>query len=88
VECYRHALTLYRDLGDRYNEATTLTNLGLAHQSAGDRAAARAVWRRALAILTALDHPDTAAVRARLRQLDPVPVPATESAHRSPAPVG
>jgi hypothetical protein len=33
---------------------------------AGDRAA----WRRAVDILTDLDHPDTVAVRAKLHDLD------------------
>jgi tetratricopeptide (TPR) repeat protein len=66
ADCYRHALVLYRDLGDRYHEATTLDHLGATQDAVGDPAA-RATWRRALAILDELEHPDGDAVRAKLR---------------------
>ena len=28
IVCYEHAIDLYRDFGDRYNEADTLAHLG------------------------------------------------------------
>ena len=58
--------TCYRDLGDRYNEADTLTHLGDTHHAAGDPDAARDAWQQALTILDELDHPDADQVRAKL----------------------
>ena len=68
VTSYRRAIELLRDVGDRYNEADTLTNLGDTHASAGETGAARDAWLRALSILDNLDHPDADEVRARLAQ--------------------
>jgi hypothetical protein len=42
--CYQRALGLFRGLGDRYNEAGTLTCLGDVHLSAGDSGAACRAW--------------------------------------------
>ena len=58
--------TLFRDLGDRYDEADTLTHLGDTHHAAGDPDAARDAWQQALTILDELDHPDADQVRAKL----------------------
>jgi DNA-binding SARP family transcriptional activator/tetratricopeptide (TPR) repeat protein len=66
ADCYERALALLRRVGDRYNEGGTLTRLGDTLAAAGDPGSARTAWDRALAILTELDHPDAAAVRARL----------------------
>jgi hypothetical protein len=63
---YRRALALFRDLGNRYNEADTLTHLGDSLQAAGDPTGARTAWRHALTILTELRHPDAQQVRGRL----------------------
>jgi tetratricopeptide (TPR) repeat protein len=70
ITCYQHALDLYGNLGDRYNEAVTVTHLGDTHHTAGDIEAARDAWRRAMAILDQLDHPDAETVRAKLHDLD------------------
>src|SRR5262249_7744922 len=70
ADCYQHALHLYRDLGDRYNEAGTLTRLGDTQHTAGDTAAARTARTHALVTLTDLHHPAPHTVRAILRQLD------------------
>jgi tetratricopeptide (TPR) repeat protein len=70
LTCYQHALDLFRDLGDRYEEAATLTRLGDTHHAAGDLAAARDTWQRALVILDELDHPYADQVRAKLATLD------------------
>ena len=66
AHCYRQAVSLYVALGDCYYEADTLVNLGDAEQAAGHTAAADDAWRHALSILTELEHPDAAAIRARL----------------------
>ena len=73
VTCYEQALDLMRDLGDRYSQATTLTDLGGTHHTAGNLAAARGAWQQALTILEELDHPDAEAVRAKLHQPDQTP---------------
>ncbi|MCO8274023.1 tetratricopeptide repeat protein [Actinoplanes sp. TRM 88003] len=66
VDCYQHAVAIFHDLGDRYQEADTTGKLGDVHQGAGDLEAARAAWQHAWGILTELDHPDAAALQARL----------------------
>ncbi|MEN3356989.1 MAG: hypothetical protein V7637_971 [Mycobacteriales bacterium] len=66
IDSYRHALDLFRDLGDRYYEADTLAHLGDTHQAAGDHTATRETWQQALAILTALNHPDADHLHTRL----------------------
>jgi len=63
----RRALDLYRALGDRDAQATTLTALGDAYACLGAADEARAAWRSAHRILTELDHPDAHAVREKLQ---------------------
>jgi tetratricopeptide (TPR) repeat protein len=69
IACYRAAVDMFRDLGARADEATTLTGLGDAHLAAGDTGAARDAWRRSLAILDELGHPDADDVHARLERV-------------------
>ena len=64
--CYEPALSIFRELGDRIEEARTLSNLGDTHQAAGQLAAARQAWRQALAIFDDLDDADADTVRAKL----------------------
>ena len=64
--CYQRALSLYRESGDRFREADTLTHLGDTRHAAGDLAQAREAWQQALAILEDLQHPDAGQVRAKL----------------------
>ena len=52
--------------GDRYHEAVILDHLGDSHHGAGEVAAAREAWRRAMAILNELDHPDAGQIRVKL----------------------
>jgi tetratricopeptide (TPR) repeat protein len=68
IACYQRATDLYRDIGDRYEQAETLTQLADAFDGAGHPDRARDCRERALAILTELDHPDANAVRAKLSQ--------------------
>lgn len=65
-DCYQHALPMFHDLGDRFEEADVLTHLGDSCRAAGDVEAAADAWRRALAILDDLGHPDAVDVRVRL----------------------
>ena len=69
IACYERALDLTRD-GDRFNKADTLNNLGDVHLSAGDPAATRTAWSRALRIFEEIDHPGRDQVRAKLRVHD------------------
>jgi len=57
---------LLRELDSRSDQATLLTHLGDALGTAGDARLARAAWQQALDLLDELDHPDAAAVRAKL----------------------
>jgi len=66
VTCYERALDLYRDLGDRFGEAEALDGIGDTRRDAGDAAGARRAWRQALDILTALDHPSSGHLLAKL----------------------
>ena len=66
IICYRHAYERVHELGDEYQEADVLTHLAHAHLAAGNPEPARHAWRRALAILDRLGHPDADDVRAKL----------------------
>ncbi|MBM9509485.1 AfsR/SARP family transcriptional regulator [Actinacidiphila acididurans] len=70
VACFHRALDLCRALGDRYLEADILHRLGDTHLAEHDPDAAHDTWQQALAILTELDHPHAAQVRAKLTALD------------------
>jgi predicted TPR repeat methyltransferase len=63
---YEQAVALFRETGDRYNEADTLVRIGDTHHEAGDVPAACDAWRRADAILTELRHPDAQRACERL----------------------
>jgi tetratricopeptide (TPR) repeat protein len=67
--CFEQATDLYREGGDRHSEADTFTRLGDTHLAAGDVNAARRAWKRALAILDQLGHPDTDHLHTKLRHL-------------------
>jgi tetratricopeptide (TPR) repeat protein len=67
IAAYQRALALYRDHGNRYNEAGTLVRLGDTCQASGDAGTARDCWRTALTIFTDFDYPDAEQVQDRLR---------------------
>ena len=67
--CYQHALNIFCDLGNRSDQAETLTRLGDAREAAADPAGARDAWRQAENILADLHHPDADVLRAKLHQL-------------------
>jgi len=66
AEYYREALALFREFGDRYNEADALINLGDVARDRGDGFAARAAWQKAVVILDDIDDPRASQVRERL----------------------
>jgi len=66
VACYEQAAAIYRDLGDRFNEADTLMSLGDVLARAGGAAVARARSAQALRIFDQIGHPDGDQARARL----------------------
>jgi tetratricopeptide (TPR) repeat protein len=67
ISCYQQAMTLWRAVGDRYDQAMTLIRLGEVHDSAGEVADAEEAWTQALALLHELKHPQAADVQIRLR---------------------
>ncbi|WP_307818413.1 tetratricopeptide repeat protein [Streptomyces sp. MBT62] len=72
--CYERAVALFHDIGGRYYEADILAHLGDTHHAARNPEAAREAWTLSLAVFEELDHPDAAALRARLHHhldLDP-----------------
>ena len=71
-DCYERSLELNRTLCDRFSEASTLGDLGDVHHSAGDPAAARHAWARALRIFKEIEHPDAGLISARLADRDGV----------------
>ncbi|WP_051174153.1 ATP-binding protein [Amycolatopsis orientalis] len=66
ISAYVQAIAIFDELGDDYDAAKTLVNLGDAHDATGDDTGARAAWGRALLIFERLDHSDADSVRARL----------------------
>jgi len=68
---FQQGLVHCRDIGDRYDEAGTLRDLGTALQATGQNDEARRRWNEALTILTDLRHPSAAAVEADLTTLAP-----------------
>jgi tetratricopeptide (TPR) repeat protein len=67
---YREAIEVWREIGDRRNEADALTHLGEVYQEAADSTAASAAWREALDILEDLGDADADQVRALLATMD------------------
>jgi tetratricopeptide (TPR) repeat protein len=70
IACYTRAADFYRQIRDGYNQAETLTRLGDVYHATGDHDSAQHVWRQALRLHEASDHPDTSAIRRRLDQAD------------------
>jgi hypothetical protein len=69
ISYFNQALTLRRELGDRWGEATTLAHLGDAHLAMGDIGMARDTWLYSVDILDQLGHPDAERIRDKLRDL-------------------
>nr|WP_245573330.1 BTAD domain-containing putative transcriptional regulator [Amycolatopsis benzoatilytica] len=69
VECLSEAVDLFFEMGEEYEAADVLSELGTAHLRHGRTAAARDCWLRAVRLLTELGHPDMDVVRAQLASL-------------------
>jgi len=50
LDYFGQALTIFRDLGNRYQMADTLLNIGDVHRDLGAPAECRRFWREALAL--------------------------------------
>ena len=83
ITCYRQALDMFREIGDRYNQAKILTHLGDTYHAAG-HPPAHTAWHQALAILDDLHHPDAEQVRAKLSNIT-APAPAEPVSHSAVA---
>lgn len=71
VSCFRRAISLDREMGNRYDLAMVLVHLGETYVSTRDLAGGREAWDESLQILRALHHPSAAMVRELLAGLSP-----------------
>jgi hypothetical protein len=67
--CFLRAVTLDREMGNRYDLAMVLSHLGETYACTGDLRGAREAWDESLVILRELRHPSAVLVRARLAAL-------------------
>ena len=70
VTCFLNAVTLDREMGNRYDLAMVLLHLGDTYACTGDGVGARAAWEESVMILEALHHLSAGEVRSRLTGLD------------------
>ena len=82
VPCFLRAVSLDREMGNRYDLAMVLAHLGETYVSIGDATGAREAWEESLLILRVLHHPATATVQEQLAALaaNQVASPATSPA--------
>jgi tetratricopeptide (TPR) repeat protein len=69
VTCFLNAITLDREMGNRYDLAMVLLHLGDSYASTGDGVGAREAWEESVRILEVLHHPSAGEVRSRLASL-------------------
>ncbi|HEX3712115.1 MAG TPA: tetratricopeptide repeat protein [Trebonia sp.] len=69
VPCFLRAVSLDREMGNRYDLAMVLAHLGETYLSVGDHGGAREAWDESLLILRTLHHPAASRVRAQLAAL-------------------
>ena len=69
VPCFLRAVSLDREMGNRYDLAMVLAHLGETYVSTGDLQGAREAWDESLLILRTLHHPAAATVSGRLAAL-------------------
>lgn len=67
--CFLRAVTLDREMGNRYDLAMALAHLGETYVSVGDRSGAREAWDESVAILRALHHPAASRIGGQLTAL-------------------
>ncbi|WP_082114784.1 ATP-binding protein [Lentzea aerocolonigenes] len=73
IEHYRVSLQVFTAIGEQYEVATTLVNLGDTYLATGERDQARQAWEEALEIYERLGHTDVAKARDRLTQREAGP---------------
>ncbi|MEV6648593.1 BTAD domain-containing putative transcriptional regulator [Amycolatopsis sp. NPDC051371] len=69
IACIRDSVSMFFEMGEQYEAADVLAQLGTIHLRHGDRALARECWVRSVRLLTELGHPDADDVRAKLAAL-------------------
>jgi tetratricopeptide (TPR) repeat protein/transcriptional regulator with XRE-family HTH domain len=69
LPCFMRAVSLDREMGNRYDLAMVLAHLGETYASTGDLRGAREAWEESLLILRTLHHPAASAVRGQLASL-------------------
>ncbi|MFE0026075.1 BTAD domain-containing putative transcriptional regulator [Amycolatopsis sp. NPDC059021] len=69
IACMRRAVDMFFTMGEQYEAADVLAQLGSHHLRHGARAEARDCWLRSVRLLTELGHPDADDVRAKLAAL-------------------
>lgn len=69
IECMSDAVDMFFAMGEQYEAADVLSQLGSAHLRLGHIAAARDCWLRSVRLLTEIGHPDVDDVRAKLAAL-------------------
>jgi transcriptional regulator with XRE-family HTH domain/tetratricopeptide (TPR) repeat protein len=69
VPCFLRAVTLDREMGNRYDLAMVLAHLGETYAATGDLGGARESWDESLAILRVLHHPAASQVRGQIAAL-------------------
>jgi transcriptional regulator with XRE-family HTH domain/tetratricopeptide (TPR) repeat protein len=82
--CFLRAVTLDREMGNRYDLAMVLAHLGETYVSMGDVSGAREAWDESLLILRTLHHPAAGMVRERLAALTAGRVAAIPGANATP----
>ncbi|MFJ1766733.1 BTAD domain-containing putative transcriptional regulator [Amycolatopsis sp. NPDC088138] len=69
IACIRDSVEMFFAMGEQYEAADVLAQLGTIHLRHGDAAPARECWVRSVRLLTELGHPDADDVRAKLAAL-------------------
>jgi tetratricopeptide (TPR) repeat protein len=84
VPCFLRAVSLDREMGNRYDLAMVLAHLGETYASTGDLRGAREAWDESLLILRTLHHPAAGAVKAQLTALSAGKRPAIPGTEATP----
>jgi tetratricopeptide (TPR) repeat protein len=69
VACIRESVSMFFAMGEQYEAADVLAQLGTIHQRRGEEGLARECWLKSVRLLTELGHPDAEDVRAKLAAL-------------------
>ncbi|WP_410618327.1 AfsR/SARP family transcriptional regulator [Amycolatopsis sp. cmx-8-4] len=69
IACISESVEMFFTMGEHYEAADVLSQLGTIHLRHGDGALARECWVRSARLLTELGHPDADDVRAKLAAL-------------------